>query len=183
METIQREKSKGNHNSPDTEFKKGDIPWNKGKIGVYSKEVLEKMNKGKKGRKLTKEHKEKLKGRTPWNKGQKHLQITGENHFNWKGGISKNPKYRSFLQTRRMVRKKQNGGSHTLEEWENLKGKYNYTCPCCGQKEPEIILTEDHIIPLKSKGTDNINNIQPLCGKCNSTKQGRFIKFEILCQI
>lgn len=36
--------------------KRGDIPWNKNKTGVYSKETLKRMSESRKGKKLTKEH-------------------------------------------------------------------------------------------------------------------------------
>jgi 5-methylcytosine-specific restriction endonuclease McrA len=86
-------------------------------------------------------------------------------------------KERAFWQRRRIVAKMQNGGSHTFQEWENLKRKFNYTCLSCGKKEPEIKVTADHIIPLKKGGNDNITNIQPLCQICNSKKQEiNFIK-------
>ena len=66
-------------------------------------------------------------------------------------------------------------GSHTLGEWETLKAQYNWTCPACGKTELEIKLTEDHIIPLSKGGSNNIENIQPLCGPCNSKKSTKII--------
>lgn len=44
------------------------------------------MKKGKKHSEVTKA---KMRGRIPWNKGIKYLQISGEKHWNWKGGIRK----------------------------------------------------------------------------------------------
>lgn len=41
---------KGKRSSPKTEFRKGTVPWNKGKTGVYSEETLAKMAKAKKGK-------------------------------------------------------------------------------------------------------------------------------------
>lgn len=47
---------------------------------------------------------------------------------------------------RRRARKAQAEGSHTEAEWEALKARYNFTCLCCGKREPDIILTRDHVI-------------------------------------
>lgn len=63
------EYKKGVHSTPHTEFKKGLVPWHKGKKGVYSKETLEKMRLKKLNRRHPEEHK-------------------GENHYNWKGGVT-----------------------------------------------------------------------------------------------
>jgi 5-methylcytosine-specific restriction endonuclease McrA len=61
-------------------------------------------------------------------------------------------------------------GHHSREAWELMKRLYDYTCPCCGRREPEIVLTRDHITPVKKNGTSFIENIQPLCERCNSEK-------------
>ena len=45
--------------------KKGQKPWNKGKIGVYSKESKRKMSEAK-------------KGQIPWNKGKTGMQKHSE---------------------------------------------------------------------------------------------------------
>ena len=52
------EANKGKHYSSKTEFKKGKDPWNKGLVGIYSKETLNKMSESKKGNKnmLCKKH-------------------------------------------------------------------------------------------------------------------------------
>lgn len=90
---------------------------------------------------------------------------------NWRGGIT--PMYRKL----RVARLKQVGGSHTDAEWELLKAQYNWTCPCC--KKQGIKLTKDHIIPVVKGGSDNIENIQPLCGSCNSRKQVKIVRYFI----
>lgn len=69
------------------------------------------------------------------------------------------------------------GGLHSQGEWETLKAQYNWTCPCCKKSEPEIKLTRDHIIPISKGGSDNIENIQPLCIRCNVKKATKSIRY------
>lgn len=70
-----------------------------------------------------------------------------------------------------------NGGTITEREWEDLKRKYNYTCLCCKRQEPEIELTHDHVKPLAMGGENTIQNSQPLCASCNSSKGAKHIDY------
>jgi phage-related minor tail protein len=48
---------------------------------------------------------------------------------------------------------------------------YGNSCLCCGRGD--LPLTPDHIIPFSWGGPDIADNIQPLCGPCNSAKGDR----------
>lgn len=68
-------------------------------------------------------------------------------------------------------------GELTLEEWEQIKSKYNHTCLGCGRKEPDIKLTIDHVVPTSRGGVNNASNVQPLCLSCNSRKSDKIIDY------
>ena len=66
-------------------------------------------------------------------------------------------------------------GSHTFEEWLSLVKATGYVCLRCLRSD--VKLTQDHIVPLSKGGSDYIDNIQPLCGPCNSSKGDRIIDY------
>ena len=74
---------------------------------------------------------------------------------------------RKVYNQNRIAKKYKNGGSFTAKEWKSLCEKYDNRCLCCGEKER---LTVDHVVPISKGGTSNIENIQPLCMYCNSSK-------------
>lgn len=128
------------------ESMKKSIPWNKDKIGVYSKKSIKKMS-------------ESRIGKSPWNKNKPHFKISGKKHWNWKGGIS--PIYD-------IIRK-----CFKYRKWRELVYKRdNYTCQECGQFGgnlcvhhiksfaffPELKYEQDNCITLCNechKNTDN----------------------------
>jgi 5-methylcytosine-specific restriction endonuclease McrA len=56
-------------------------------------------------------------------------------------------------------------GSFTAEEFEELCEGYGNRCLACG--DTEAVLEADHVVPLTRGGSEDIGNIQPLCGSCN----------------
>ncbi|WP_221088071.1 HNH endonuclease signature motif containing protein [Deinococcus aquaedulcis] len=79
-------------------------------------------------------------------------------------------------------RRLHNGGSHTRQEWLALLQSVT-ACPSCHRPWSEIparpdrrfraVWTKDHIIPVSAGGTDDLQNIQPLCYQCQFSKGAR----------
>jgi HNH endonuclease len=58
--------------------------------------------------------------------------------------------------------------------WWSVLAKDNWTCCSCGRTPADgISLEVDHILPRSKGGTDNINNLQTLCKKCNIGKSNK----------
>lgn len=139
---------------PKTEFKKGHIPWVKGIHGIHLNPLGEFKN-----------------GHNPWNKNKPFLQVRGENHWNWKGGI--NPlvlKIRKSLEYKKWVK--------------SIFERDDYICQICKKRGGN--LEADHIVPfsviiaelIKIFGNDfnqivqcdllwKLDNGRTLCEKCH----------------
>jgi 5-methylcytosine-specific restriction endonuclease McrA len=88
--------------------------------------------------------------------------------------IKRRPKDRLYAHVRR-ARKRDNGGTFTLEEWNALCERYGNRCLCCGATG--VPLHIDHVIPLARGGRNDISNLQPLCKRCNSRKYAKHIDY------
>jgi 5-methylcytosine-specific restriction endonuclease McrA len=61
-------------------------------------------------------------------------------------------------------------GTHSKEEWEALKVVCGFVCVSCKGESGLINIEKDHIVPIYQGGSDAIDNLQPSCAKCNSSK-------------
>ena len=59
--------------------------------------------------------------------------------------------------------------------WWAVLARDNWTCCSCGRssREDGITLEVDHIIPRSKGGTDDLENLQALCKKCNIGKSNK----------
>lgn len=57
--------------------------------------------------------------------------------------------------------------THSIEQWIALIAEFGQRCVRCATPGK---VTKDHIVPLFLGGSDGIDNLQPLCLMCNSTK-------------
>lgn len=65
-------------------------------------------------------------------------------------------------------------GTHTTVEWAELQVLCGHRCVKCGNFEK---IVKDHILPIYREGSDSIENIQPLCDYCNSSKGSESIDY------
>jgi len=73
-------------------------------------------------------------------------------------------------------------GEYTVPEWKAIKKICNYKCMNlnCYRDLPDGTEHKDHMIPLMpknswcGKGTNFIDNLQPLCPKCNIRKSNKY---------
>lgn len=61
---------------------------------------------------------------------------------------------------------------------EHIKERDHYTCKYCGasiEKEPNLLLEIDHIIPVSKGGLTAEDNLQTLCWRCNRSKGSKVV--------
>ena len=168
--------------------KLGCVPWNKGKKGLQiawnkgipiSKEAREKNRLAHLGRKLSEEHRNKIRlsmqginagvknpmyGKHPimeFKKGDK--RIVGKNNPNWRGGISFEPYGKDF--------------NNALKEL--IRRRDNYKCQLCGAPQEEFYKKLDiHHINYNKKD-NNPNNLITLCPFCHKKTNGNRAYWEV----
>jgi 5-methylcytosine-specific restriction endonuclease McrA len=89
-------------------------------------------------------------------------EIHRENSRRWQ----QENRERSNLLSRIKKQRRRNAGTLTVADWELVLDVYGRNCLKCGK--PEV--TIDHVVPTSCGGANEIRNVQPLCGFCNTSK-------------
>lgn len=150
------EANKGKHLSPATEFKKGNIPWGKGKPGLQGKDnpMYGTHRTGQDnpfyGRQHTEETKEILR--------ELGKKLVGKKNPHWKGGYE--PYY----------------GPNWNEQRRRALERDDHICQKCGMTEDGNgrSLSVHHIIPFREfgieryEGANRLGNLASLCQHCHN---------------
>lgn len=93
---------------------------------------------------------------------QRHKKSSESAAAKWGNGTNPNKTRSQRLAEARLK------GTHTADQWNALVNFCGKTCVRCGATGGEIV--KDHIQPIYQGGSDGIDNLQPLCRSCNSSK-------------
>ncbi len=80
-------------------------------------------------------------------------------------------------QKRRATQRNAPGNGFTIDQFYEVCAEYEDHCLRCLQKKDREKLSADHVIPLARGGAHDIENIQPLCRRCNSRKHAQTIDY------
>ena len=78
---------------------------------------------------------------------------------------------------RRYIHRQRAEGDYSTDQWQRLCKYYGNRCVKCGKPGDYRSLEIDHVIPVSKGGTNYIENIQPLCKKCNIEKGNQVIDY------
>ena len=105
----------------------------------------------------------------PWAAGSKRRSEVAKENALKKWGATDRQTANARTRSERLseARKK---GSHSKEEWAALVDACGGACVKCGRTD--LDLSKDHIVPVCKGGSDAIENLQPMCQRCNAVKGG-----------
>jgi 5-methylcytosine-specific restriction endonuclease McrA len=92
--------------------------------------------------------------------------------------LEKVRQFKANNRRKRRAAKNASRGSFTAKEFKELCERYGNKCLSCGSTG--VVLEADHVVPLTRGGSDDISNIQPLCGTCNRRKFVDIVDYRVI---
>jgi len=153
----------------------------RGKDGLYAhcKEchIILTIKYAKINSKIIKQYQKQYAKANPEKEKAKRIRFTKVHPERIKASAAKwakeNPEKINIINQRRIALKLNAEGSYTKEQWIEVCEMQGYKCNWCYKWFEK--LTMDHIVPFSKGGSNYIENIQGLCGFCNSSKKDRMI--------
>lgn len=79
----------------------------------------------------------------------------------------------SAVRSMRMIEARRRG-RHSRRQWLAMLDYFGHTCVRCGSTDG---ITKDHVVSILDGGSNSIENLQPLCGRCNALKGSKSIDY------
>jgi len=158
---------------------------NKNLLSIYNKNYrkINKESLSEKAKLYNKQNKEKIHNAYLKYKEQNKEKIQHRSAEYYKNNLDKILKYRKEnpekirnLERKRRAKKRKANGSHTPEDILNLLVLQNTKCKYCEVQlntEGKMKYHIDHRMPLVLGGSNNVENLQILCPRCNLTKSAK----------
>lgn len=103
-------------------------------------------------------------------KARDSLKEIADHHADSSGQDYSRPRSARMAQARAKAR-------HSDAEWSAMVAAHGGRCVKCGTGDFDPV--KDHILPIYQGGDDGIENIQPLCAKCNAAKGSEVTDYRI----
>jgi 5-methylcytosine-specific restriction endonuclease McrA len=91
--------------------------------------------------------------------------------------LEKVKQFKANNSRKRRAAKHESRGNFTAIEFKKLCERYGNRCLSCGAAD--VAVEADHVVPLTRGGSDDIDNIQPLCGSRNRSKFVKIIDYRV----
>ena len=112
---------------------------------------------------------------------QKREEVVARSAEWAENNLEKVRQFKANNRRRRRAAKNASRGSFTAEEFKELCERYGNRCLSCGSMG--VLLEADQVVPLTRGGSDDISNIQPLCGTCNRRKFVDTVDYRVAADI
>lgn len=89
--------------------------------------------------------------------------------------LEKVKRFKANNSRKRRAAKHASSGNFTVKAFEELCKRYGNKCLSCSSTG--VALEADHVVPLTRGGSDDIDNIQPLCGTRNRSKSVKIVDY------